>query len=351
MSTEPASTVHCPLCGGKAVPVFAGLSWPLHENGRSFHYARCPACDAMFADPQPTAEEIEWLYGHRYDYSWFIRRRGLKRIQAAHRWRRLRDIFQALRITDLPRRMLDVGGGHAWFLRAAQADGWETEGLELLDDELAATAGGVGVTLHHGSLIAHSLPANTYHLVTAWHVVEHIPEIRGAVAAIAELLAPGGIGVIAVPNYRAAGMTRAGLAWVWCQKPFIHPWHLSATTLRSLLPSSLEILLLTSRDTWDAQWAESTAPFRFLMKAIPFAARIPRKAATILSWKRAVASCDRLQFWAEEALRLATYAVYLTLRPVLRQKYEEALRGSELMLVVRKLTEITSSTAGTRRQS
>jgi len=290
----------------------------------------------MFADPLPTPEEIEWFYGHRYDYSWFIRRRGLKRIQATHRWQRLRAIFRELQITGLTRRMLDVGGGHAWFLRAGRADGWEVEGLELLDDDLVATAKADRIQVHHGSLIAHSLPANSFGLVTAWHVIEHIPEVRLAFAAVAELLAPGGIGVIAVPNYQSAGMTRDGLAWVWCQKPFIHPWHLSATTLQALIPPSLEILLITSRDTWDAQWAESTGLYRFATKAIYAATRIPRKATAAISWKSGVAFCDRLQFWVEEGLRLAAYAGYLALRPVLRQNYEASLRGSELMLVARK---------------
>jgi SAM-dependent methyltransferase len=290
----------------------------------------------MFADPRPTAEEIGWLYGNRYDYSWFIQRQALKRRQAAHRWGRLRNIFRELPITNVSRHLLDVGGGHAWFLLAAQRDGWKAEGLELLDDTLLAAAKDHGVTIHHGSLTAHSLPPGTFGVVTAWHVVEHIPEIGAAIAAIADLLAPDGIGIIAVPNYHSAGLAREGVEWVWCQKPFIHPWHLSATTLKKLLPPSLEILLLTSRDTWDGQWVETTALYRLAMKVIYYASHIPRKGAAIISWKWGVALCERLQFWAEEGLRLATYTAYLALRPLLKQRYEAALRGSELMLVVRK---------------
>lgn len=290
----------------------------------------------MFADPRPTDSEIEWLYGHRYDYSWFIQRKGLKRLQAWHRWSRLRAIFRKLSLEGIPRRLLDVGGGHAWFLRAAQKDAWKAEGLELLDDSLVSEAKESGIDIHQGSLISHSLPGASFGLVTAWHVIEHISEIQQAIPAIAHLLVPGGIGVVAVPNYRSAGMAREGADWVWCQKPFIHPWHLSANTLKSLLPSSVEPLLLTSRDTWDAQWVESTKPYRLAMKLIYFGARIPRKIATLLSWKPMAAACDRLQFWAEEALRLGAYAGYIALRPLLKRPYEEALHGSELMVVFRK---------------
>lgn len=336
MSAEPSTSVLCPLCRREAEPAFAPHSWTLREGEHAFRYAHCPACQAMFADPQPTAEETDWLYSHRYDYSWFIQRRGLKRIQAAHRWQRLRALFTELQIAGPSRRMLDIGGGHAWFLRAAQEDGWTPEGLELLNDELVATAKAHGIVMHHGSLLAHSLPANTFGLVTAWHVVEHVPDVRAAVSAIADLLAPGGIGVIAVPNYHAAGMKRDGLAWVWCQKPFIHPWHLSATTLKTLIPPSLEVLLVTSRDTWDAQWAESTGLYHYAMKAIYAVALYVRKGAALLSIQSGKAFGDRLQFLAEEALRLWTYCGYLLLRPFLRKSYEAALKGSELMLIVRK---------------
>jgi hypothetical protein len=67
------------------------------------------------------------------------------------------------------------------------------------------------------------------------------------------------------------------------------------------------------------------------MKAIYAGALLVRKV-----WPSGKAFADRLQFWAEEALRLATYSGYLVLRPFLRRKYEAALSGAELLLVVRK---------------
>jgi 2-polyprenyl-3-methyl-5-hydroxy-6-metoxy-1,4-benzoquinol methylase len=293
----------------------------------------------MFADPLPTEEEIRWLYRHRYDYSWFIQRRALKREQARHRWTRLRTLFRELNLESVPRHLLDVGGGHAWFLRAAQAEGWRVEGLELLDDAMLAEAKEHGIVIHHGSLTGHSLAAETFGVVTAWHVIEHIPEIRRAIAAIGELLMPGGVGVIAMPNYHCAGMEREGVAWVWCQKPFIHPWHVSAKTLERLVPASLEILRTTSRDTWDAQWVETTGAYGLAMKGIYYATRVPRKVAAILGWTGGVKVCERVQFWMEEGLRLMTYAGYLVVRPVIKGSYEDGLRGSELMLVVRKKTD------------
>jgi SAM-dependent methyltransferase len=336
MTRETQSAIHCPLCGQKAVPEFADYSWELREDGRSFHYARCPSCDTMFADPLPNAEEVSWLYRVRYDYSWFAQRQRLKRWQAIHRWRRLEGIFRELKISNTPRRLLDVGSGHGWFLRAAKDAGWQVEGLDMLDDQLVAAAARDGIILHQGSLVDHSLPAGEFDVVTAWHVVEHIPEIRSAVDALERLLTDGGIAVIVVPNYHAAGLARSGLRWVWCQKPFIHPWHLSATTLKKVLPPSLEILLLTSRDTWDAQWAESTWPYRFGMLVFSLATRIPRKLAAVCRWQWGVTACDQIRFLAEEALRLTTYAAYLALRPLTRRIYEDALAGSELMLVARK---------------
>ena len=42
-------------------------------------------CGLRFSVPMPDDEETAWLYTERYDYAWFARRRGLKKIQAWHR--------------------------------------------------------------------------------------------------------------------------------------------------------------------------------------------------------------------------------------------------------------------------
>jgi SAM-dependent methyltransferase len=328
----------CPICGGAAEARFPGQAWALREGGRAFRYAACPACGVMFSDPLPTPEEITWLYTHRYDYEWFRQRRGLKRVQAWHRWRRLRAQLAELGIPATPRRLLDIGGGHAWFLRAAQKAGWQADGLELLSDAQLAEARALGLTIHHGTLLAAPPGLGAYDLVTMWHVLEHIIDPRAAFAALVRLLAPGGVCVIAVPNLDATGYQRAGADWVWCQKPFIHPLHFSPRALEKLLPADLELLSLTSRDTWDGQAFETTALYAGIMKAIYYACRAPRKAALLLRLTPLARLCDRLQFWLEEGFRLASYAVYLALRPLLSRGSERALRGSELLLITRRKT-------------
>jgi SAM-dependent methyltransferase len=338
MPDTPSPSTPCPICGGAAESRFPEREWPLRAGGRIFRYAACAECGVMFADPRPTAEEITWLYAHRYDYEWFLQRRALKRLQAWHRWRRLLTLLVELGLPTKPRRLLDVGGGHAWFLRAAQRAGWQAEGLELLDDAQLATARAQGIAIHQGTLLAPPTDTGTYDLLTLWHVLEHIPDPYSAFAAIARLLAPGGLCVLAVPNLDAAGFHRAGIDWVWCQKPFIHPLHFSPRALEKLLPPELELLLLTSRDTWDGQVFETTALYHSVMKAIYYACRTPRKLAVLFRMAPLVRLCERLQFWLEEGFRLAAYAAYLALRPLLRDAYEQALHGSELLLIARRKT-------------
>lgn len=337
MAAVPASPspIPCPLCGRPARPAHEPLAWPLREGGRVFRYGECDGCQLMFAEPQPTPEELEWLYTHRYDYEWFRKRRSLKRLQARHRWSRLRSLLA--RHGGAPgRRLLDVGGGHNWFLRAARRDGWEATGLELLSDELARTAAALGVEMQHGTLTAHSLGSRTFDVVTIWHALEHMSDPRAAFAGAAALVAPGGFCVVAVPNFQCAGYARAGADWVWCQKPFIHPWHFSARSLQSLLPADLEAVEVTTRDTWDGQVFDTTAAWRAMMRLIYLGWRVPAKAARALGLRTVERGCDQAQFLTEEALRLATYAGYIALRPLLRSSYENAMRGSELLLLARK---------------
>lgn len=95
--------------------------------------------------------------------------------------------------------VLDVGAGHGWFLEAAVLAGARAEGLEP-DEAIAesARARGLGVTTGY---FPETLPAGSRFDVISFHdVLEHIPDVAGALSACREHLRPKGLLVASAPD-------------------------------------------------------------------------------------------------------------------------------------------------------
>jgi SAM-dependent methyltransferase len=104
-------------------------------------------------------------------------------------------------------RFLEVGaGGSAWPAHVAAHLGADAWGIDFSHGGLgiaAACAGrdGVRVQLVEGDFFdASKLPAGTFQVVYSGGFVEHFPEAAPLMQRFAELLAPGGVVVTAVPN-------------------------------------------------------------------------------------------------------------------------------------------------------
>jgi len=98
-------------------------------------------------------------------------------------------------------RILDIGAGTGAFLhRLAQGGGWQIDGTEISAQAVELARIHYGITLRHGPLGAIALPANRYDVITLWHVLEHVPDVRATLSEVARLLRPGGLAMIAVPN-------------------------------------------------------------------------------------------------------------------------------------------------------
>jgi len=98
---------------------------------------------------------------------------------------------------------IDLGCGRGEWLELLQESGFYAQGVDLDEDMLAACTE-VALDVRKGDAITFlkDLPAETYSLVSAFHLVEHISfsQLRELVSEAHRVLRPGGLLIMETPN-------------------------------------------------------------------------------------------------------------------------------------------------------
>lgn len=181
----PSGTVVCPVCGA-----YASNIWLVRNHRR----ARCPSCDVDFCVPFRAADQ------HWYESAALY-------AEAAHPAQAiLRPSWEQHRVArhvGRGEKVLDVGCGGGVFLREATRRRATCVGLDVQARQLdwardnAPEAMVFQMTLD--DYVA-SHPAERFDLVTAFHVLEHLPNPLQFLETARQTLRPGGRLAIAVPN-------------------------------------------------------------------------------------------------------------------------------------------------------
>jgi len=98
------------------------------------------------------------------------------------------------------RKLLDVGSAHGWFLEAARGS-FDVLGVEP-DAVVGGRAAARGLPVRPGYFPDALRADERFDVIVFNDVIEHIPDIRGALAACAERLNPEGILILNLPNSR-----------------------------------------------------------------------------------------------------------------------------------------------------
>jgi 2-polyprenyl-3-methyl-5-hydroxy-6-metoxy-1,4-benzoquinol methylase len=178
--------VNCNLCGADDTrPIYALRDYRLRVDDRLWNLVQCRRCSLGYLNPRPTIEEI----GRYYPGTYFGRRGGMTR----------RYSVQAEYLPEPPGDLLDIGAARGDFMEFVRRRGWNVTGIEPWTTENPHD-----LPIVHARFPEHChLGSESFDVITAWAVFEHLHDPRSAFVEAARLLRPTGELIVQVPNFRS----------------------------------------------------------------------------------------------------------------------------------------------------
>jgi SAM-dependent methyltransferase len=130
--------------------------------------------------------------------------------------------------------LLDLGCGSGMFLKTAREQGFSVHGIEMSKDAARVGREQWKLDIEQGNLYELPLGQNAYDVITLWHVFEHLHDPETASRLIYRATKPGGILVIAVPNWQSWQAHLFRDHWFHLDVPR-HLFHYTPVSLSKLL--------------------------------------------------------------------------------------------------------------------
>ena len=179
--------IACPLCAAREART-------KYKEG-NYAMVRCLSCGFVYQNPRPNdAERLS-------SYQTYLPRDAAE-IEA---WgRMMQPVFR--KGADLIERhmsqgkLLDVGTGYGFFLALMQARGWKVKGLEVSQAGAHYGQSRWGIDILSQPWEKTSFKKGEFDVVTAFYVIEHLPDPLAFFAEVNRILRPGGMLVLRYPH-------------------------------------------------------------------------------------------------------------------------------------------------------
>ena len=143
-------------------------------------------------------------------------------------------ICHLLRARSPGSRMLDLGFGRGYLMQLARAYGFEVYGLDSSAAQLDRLWPFFGNRVANLVVGQGGLPWGSFDVVVMSHILEHLPDPAGALSQVRDLLNPGGILYLAVPDMRSLAFQVFGKKWD-VVNPLVHLQYFNEDALTRLL--------------------------------------------------------------------------------------------------------------------
>lgn len=188
---------NCPVCNGQDF----GKKRAVKDHSISkevFNIDTCITCGFQFTNPIPTKDSIGIYYESQDYISHSDTNKGIvNKFYHMVRKRSNQSKIALVNAQSKTKKILDIGCGTGYFLKACQEVGWEVEGMEPDDKARLLATENIGKKVYKQ---IEDINGKQFSVISLWHVLEHIHELDKTLTKIASLLQSKGTLIIAVPN-------------------------------------------------------------------------------------------------------------------------------------------------------
>lgn len=217
----------CEICGSNDWRQLFAAEDRLHLSKAAFQIVECAACGVRRTLPEMSEEELAKFYPDDYwggipTESWIQSSQSDKT-----------EFVKKCRLES--GRILDVGCGAGFFLRALPENQWQRYGVEIGDEATHAAIQVLGSgKIFKGTLIEAKFEDAFFDVVTFWSALEHTNAPRANLSEARRILKPGGTIIVQVPNAASYQAKIFKGDWFALDAPR-HRYHFNLQTLKRVL--------------------------------------------------------------------------------------------------------------------
>lgn len=256
----------CPWCGNRTDHSYLEVK-DLFLSKEDFQILKCDQCGLLFTTPRPSPDVLGKYYLSTDYYSHQKNKKGLvPRIYESVKSLNIKK-KTSYALCGLPKgKLLDIGCGVGDFLCHVKALGWEVAGIEPSESARSIASERLGFLplLPSESAV---FPDHSFDVITLWHVLEHVDDLKSQTSELKRLLKPGGRLVIALPNFQSFDCQYYKQNWAAWDVPR-HLNHFSPDVIQSII-CSLDFKFLDNQKLkWDAYYISFLSE-RYLGHSLP----------------------------------------------------------------------------------
>ncbi|MCD7899669.1 MAG: class I SAM-dependent methyltransferase [Bacteroides sp.] len=225
----------CPLCRRRRIKHTLTCT-DFSASNEQFELFACEDCGFTFTQGFPSGTSIDKYYQSSNYISHSDTNKGI--INSVYHQVRKHMLRRKVRlvIRESHRssgRLLDIGTGTGYFANAMKRrKNWEVEAVEKNADARAYALNKFGLEVKPESALK-SYPEESFDVITLWHVMEHIEELKKLWDNLYRILTSKGILIVAVPNRASYDAKKYGAQWAAYDVPR-HLWHFTPATIHKL---------------------------------------------------------------------------------------------------------------------